>query len=108
MRFLKGKFFIEDLGEIFRTGEILEADDNFVYLKFDYQQMSDQPVNQGCVLSTMIIASSMIDEETEIPAWSFFDTREDLTKYFKWITSPDKSKSDDGSSTAKIVPIKGH
>lgn len=108
MKTLKGKFFLQDVGDVFRTGEILDADDQFVYLKFDFQQPTDQPVTQGCLMSSHVIAESFMDDGSEIPAWSFFDTRADIDRYMRWISQPAKDKFDEEDENHKVVPIKGH
>lgn len=108
MKILKGKFFVQDVGDAFRTGEILEADDQFVYLKYDFQQTTTQPVTQACVLSVHVIAESYIDDDVEIPSWSFFDTRSDVDKFMRWMADPNKNKFDENDPDNKVVPIKGH
>lgn len=102
---LKGKFFLQDAGEYFRTGEIIESDGTYVYFKYDSQKQNSCPVRQATVLSVFEIAKSTIDEEGEMPSWSFFDSREELQKYMNWLNSP--SKNEDEEDTV-VVPIRGH
>ena len=103
MKHLEGKFFLEDCGEHFRTGEIIETSDEYVYLKYDVLRKTDCPVNQASLIMIANIADATMDDEGDIPAWSFFDSRKELDLYLNWLNEPSKKDEE-----PVVVPIRGH
>jgi hypothetical protein len=106
MKSLKGKFAMVDLGPIFRTGEIVDANDEYILIKYDFQKKCDEPVMTGHIVSMDEIASAVCgDAPDDMPAWSFYDSREDLNSHLNWLQSP--SEEEDGDKHV-VVPIRGH
>ena len=85
---LVGKFVHVNNGEYYKTGEIMEAVTEELFLvKFD-------PVNIPAEIPDMGLfhASQMVDTHEGIRDWSFYNTRQELDAWLKWLDTPTKSQ----------------
>lgn len=105
MNFLKGKFFVNDCGSFYRKGEIVEATDEYVLLKFFNNKDQHDMTRPSHIISLNEIANTIIEEVNRYPAWSFFDTKESMEGFVRFMDAPTENEED---KDAVVVPIRGH
>lgn len=96
---LIGKFFLvnDEAHEAYRTGEVIAQVTSDHYL-MQYDNMSGGDVQFG---SEVVDVDEMTATCTHCSSknWTFYDSREKLEAYLKWIDAPEPTK-------LKVVPLK--
>lgn len=93
-----GKFFLQDAGEMYRTGEFVEQVSPESWLaRYDAVGPEGPPVEP--MLMVHVADMCGLDPEDE-GQWFVFETREDLRKWLAWLETPETPK-------VKLVNFKG-
>jgi hypothetical protein len=99
---LVGKFVFHSNSEYHQAGEIVEQiTPEIVLVRWDKANASSQLPGNPMVL---VAISAMLERDGDddmIPAWEFFDTREELDAYHEWLCAP--SDSSDAPKVVKLV-----
>lgn len=100
---LVGKFFIEDEDdhEWYRTGEVRHDVERGYLIRYDVSDGGANAPIQPMVIVTHEEITSMLDCGHK--RWSFFDSRQELNRYIKWIETPAEAKPE-----AKVVKLTKH
>jgi hypothetical protein len=100
MTMLKGKHIIHDEDETYRTGQIVDADQQYALIREDFMKDLEGPSYMMRLVSLDEIANSFVDNGAR-PEWQIFNSKEELDAYINWFETPIEEP--------KIVPFtKGH
>jgi hypothetical protein len=107
---LKGKYIIHDSGETYRTGEIIDSNEQYALIREDFMKDPDGPANMMTLVSLKSMATSFVDDG-ERAEWQIFSTLEERTEYmdFFGMAGPGEQDDDDASeNTGIVIPLKAH
>jgi hypothetical protein len=104
---LIGKFFLNDQGETYRTGEfVATAGNEHVLVKFDNIRNPGDAVNLLMVVSYKSLADVCADEDDyDVPKWTILESREDLKKHIAWLNG-EHIDHNDHNEDAVVIPLK--
>jgi hypothetical protein len=100
MRYLEGKFFLRSDMEYYRTGQVIKASKKEALVQYDNMANPDA---SWAMPQEIVCHDELAHAETELgKVWGFFDTREQLVGYLKWMDTPQQA----GPQVVKLVPKK--
>jgi hypothetical protein len=100
MRYLEGKFFLRSDMDSYRTGQVIKATKRTMLVQYD--QMAN-PDASWCLPMEIICHDELAHAETEFgKVWGFFETREQLASYLRWMDTPQQP----GQQVVRLVPKK--
>jgi hypothetical protein len=100
MRYLEGKFFLRGDEEFYRTGQVIKCTKETALVQYDQMENSG-PTSMP--MEIVCIHDEFAHGETKLgKVWGFFDTREQLDGYLKWVDAPQTK----GQRVVKLVPKK--
>jgi hypothetical protein len=101
MRYLEGKFFLRSDAEFYRTGQVIKCTKETALVQYD--QMENPDPSWAMPMEIVCIHDEFAHGETQSgKVWGFFDTREQLDGYLKWVETPQPK----GQRVVKLVPKK--
>jgi hypothetical protein len=98
MRYLTGKFVLQQGPESYRTGQIVKATRRAVLIQYD--QMDKNPDPNLVMPMELTCCEELAHAELEFgKVWLLFDSRETLVAYLNWLNAPRDTKQ-----VVKLVP----
>jgi hypothetical protein len=100
MRYLEGKFFLRSDADHYRTGQVVKVAKGMALVAYDQMSNPDpswaMPMEVVCVHDEF--AHAELGEMGKV--WNFFESRELLVAYLKWLDAPQQP----GQAVVKLVP----
>ena len=90
MKELEGKFVIYNSGGAWRSGQVKIASGETLLVQFD--QMTAPDPTWSLPAELVCLHQVMHEQDEDLKAWGFFDTREALEAYVKWMDTPSKPR----------------
>ena len=102
MKYLEGKFFMRSDEEYYRTGQVVKVAKGVALVQYD--NMADPNASWKMPMELVCCHDEFAHAETETMGklWGFFDSRELLAAYLKWMDTPQQP----GQQVVKLVPKK--
>jgi hypothetical protein len=87
---LVGKFYVDHMGDRFRTGEVIEQIQEGVYLcRADWMRDTDGYPTRAMAV---VHVTRMLNHPSSPLYFEFYDTREERDAYVRWMESPPPPK----------------
>lgn len=100
MRYLEGKFFLRSDMDTYRTGQVIKVAKGTALVQYD--QMANPNAGWSFPME-LVCHDELAHAETELgKVWGFFETREQLAGFLKWVETPQSQ----GPQVVRLVPKK--
>jgi hypothetical protein len=107
MTMLKGKYIIHDSGETYRTGEIIDSNEQYALVREDFMKDPDGPANMMQIVSLKEMATAFVDDG-ERAEWQIFGSLEERSKYMTFFGMAGPGEQDDEDESDNVIPLKAH